>query len=398
LPRAARYEEQEIKTKDQRENMNVLNPSLYEALSRAFSPIKVSDDGQHASVTHCPAWSKGGKLEVEVDGGEYYRVDCPFCTDLKQRLYVNHVWGMMDERTGRRLLFPIHCFNEGCLNSYSQQNRFWEMVYPMGRLNSKPKIKQPTNVSWRTGWTVPPAIKLPVDPMFPVHDAATSAAAQTYLKSRRFNPGDLWRRWRVLYCPSGENAQPRFNERIVAPIYSAPEIHQHSPKLAGWQARTIAGDLPKYLTAKGFKKSQMLYGLSAAMATTGPIVVVEGVTDVWRLKSNAVAMFGKTLSTGQQMLLRKHFSDRPIVFFLDDDAQDKMLEVQQTLRSELPEDATITVAKLPAGRPDVGDCTYKEAWGQVALSLECSIGDLGLSKDGWQSWRHPQVIGERFSD
>ena len=141
-------------------------------------------------------------------------------------------------------------------------------------------------------------------------------------------------------------------------------------RLAGWQARYIGDcpdDVPKYLSCKGMKKSQLLYGLPAAVASQDAVVIVEGPTDCWRLGSSAVAIFGKDMSLPQQQLLDRFLPGRPVVVFLDRDAQDKAAELQRTL---LDRGRVAVLAELPDGRDDVGDCTSEEAWQQVTLALE----------------------------
>ena len=46
-------------------------------------------------------------------------------------------------------------------------------------------------------------------------------------------------------------------------------------------------------------------------------MLVEGVTDVCRLKTNAVAILGKDLSVAQTQLVARYFPNRPVVLFLD---------------------------------------------------------------------------------
>jgi hypothetical protein len=119
--------------------------------------------------------------------------------------------------------------------------------------------------------------------MYPINDPYKIEEAQSYLRERRFDPEDLWQRWRVMFCPASPTAKPWINWRIVAPVYDlradlSIEEAAARPVFAGWQARRIEdgedNKEPKYLTAKGMKKSRLLYGLTAAVRTKGPIVVV----------------------------------------------------------------------------------------------------------------------------
>ena len=173
-----------------------------------------------------------------------------------------------------------------------------------------------------------------------------------------------WETWWVQFCELSVGAQPNPSRRLVIPIYDAEE------RLAGWQARFVGecpAEVPKYLSCKGMRKSQLLYGLAEARSTTGPVVIVEGPTDVWRLGPGAVALFGKDMSLPQQQLLDQHLPGRHVVVMLDRDAQDNAADVCSTL---LNRGRVAVLAGLPDGRDDVGDCTTEEAWQQVELALE----------------------------
>ncbi len=54
----------------------------------------------------------------------------------------------------------------------------------------------------------------------------------------------------------------------------------------GWQARYVGEpryrDMPKYYTCPGMPKSQLLYNFDSTM-TKPFVVLVEGITDVWRI-------------------------------------------------------------------------------------------------------------------
>jgi hypothetical protein len=56
----------------------------------------------------------------------------------------------------------------------------------------------------------------------------------------------------------------------------------HTLVLGGWQARIVpghevlGGSDAKYLSAAGMQKSELLYGLTLAIAGDGPVYVVEG--------------------------------------------------------------------------------------------------------------------------
>ena len=65
-----------------------------------------------------------------------------------------------------------------------------------------------------------------------------------------------------------------------------------------------------------------------------------------------------------KQLLTRQFFGRPIILFLDSDAQDDSLKAQRALRmakSAAGDKSSVLMAELPRGRQDVGDCTPGEA-------------------------------------
>lgn len=341
--------------------MPYLNPGLYQALTAAFAQVRVSNNGELRQVQQLPDWQDGGRLRSDtIASGEQYYVNCPYCGDERQRLYFSYLWGERDPATGSDNLHLVNCRNENCVASRERRRELYHRVYPLGRERS-PVPFQPS--------TVPlPAPFLPALPdgiLIPLDQLPASHPAFEYLRQRNFDPAALWETWQVQYCELSLTARPSPIGRLVIPIYTADN------RLAGWQARYV-GDCPpdqvKYLSCRGMKKSQLLYGLPAAINMLGEaVVMVEGPTDVWRLGPGAVALFGKDMSHHQQDLLDHYLPRRPIVVFLDRDAQDEAVELQRTLLSR----GRVTVlAGLPDGRDDVGDCTANEAWQQVVQALE----------------------------
>ncbi len=62
----------------------------------------------------------------------------------------------------------------------------------------------------------------------------------------------------------------------------------------------------QYYTMPGFKKTQHLYNYDQAKQF--PFVsICEGVSDVWRFGSEAVALFGKNASSTQLDLIARHW-------------------------------------------------------------------------------------------
>lgn len=118
-----------------------------------------------------------------------------------------------------------------------------------------------------------------------------------YLKRRRFNPEYVKTQWgaRGTKSLSGE-----YSWRVVSPIY-------FDGHLVSYHSRDITGKDPVPHRACPEKKEvrlhkHCLYGYDQ----TNPdfVVVVEGITDVWRLGPGAVATFGIQYSEPQVRLLR----------------------------------------------------------------------------------------------
>ncbi len=114
----------------------------------------------------------------------------------------------------------------------------------------------------------------------------------------------------------------------------------------------------------------------------GPVVVVEGVTDAWRLGPGAVALFGKSIATEQSQLILRYCLGRPIVVLLDADAEDNARRVCQKIRNSriaAGDKSPVVIGKLPAGRKDPGECTSKEAWKAVEKAMTATNHGVRLA-------------------
>jgi hypothetical protein len=210
---------------------------------------------------------------------------------------------------------------------------------------------------------------------------ADHPAAQ-YLHDRGFDLAELSTKWHVSYCESAPDTQPPIYERIIIPIYRPPVLQAVNPAthvsnvLAGWQARFVGEppeETPKYLFAAGLRKSRLLYGLPEALQAPGPVVICEGPTDVWRFGTNAVALFGKSVSSEQQRLILHHFAGRPIVIALDADAREEAEEMRarlETARGFGPGDNRVVLLELPVGASDPAASTREVLNNRLTQSLE----------------------------
>lgn len=365
-----------------------LNPLLYEQLQKVFKHVRVSSPGVATRFQYRPDWQyrQGRPRANVVDWGESYYVSCPFCSDTRGRLSVNHRWGVRDERTGDDMLHLVTCFNESCLANRESQKELHALVYPRGEYGRQMQVRiKPSKAK-----APPEPVRIQLPPGVPLTELPKAHPGLKYLRKRGFDPASLTEIWRVRFCEENRETYPQFADpRLVIPIYTPkPRLGEQSNRrkrlrLAGWQARLIRSQphtestrkVPKYLTARGMRRNDLLYGLPQALKADGPVVLVEGVTDVWRLGPGAVALFGKTISTAQCRLLQRHFADRPVVILLDADAQQEAAEIQKRLSSgqrAAGGSTAVVVGRVPAHRNDPGDCTPEEVREAVENALHKS--------------------------
>lgn len=380
--------------------MTRLNPGLHDRLQATCGNVRVANAGCRASVrTVQPAQQAGftGRAYTHVtQDAERYYVNCPFCGDQRRRLSVHYLYGTVDPLTNRRFNRLLKCFNENCLAEYKNCLRFQHLVFGGSPLVSSqiPVTKLARPASGRGEWESETHTLTYPRECDRINHAAAKLDTAEYLRRRQFDPERLWKRWGVMYCRFDGACRPRVCERIVAPYYHPLDVGDPDSevRLVGWIARQVWGNggrQQKYLMPSGFEKSKYLYGLTQVIRTNGPVVVVEGITDVWRLTTNAVALIGTVCSAAQTRLLRKLASQRPIVLFLDDDAQDKA----NVIRSELQRSgcSNVCIAQPPLGRQDVGECTTEEAWAEVARALGMTVAELDISLERPPCTKHPDL-------
>src|SRR4051812_35871748 len=79
-----------------RDTMSPMNPDLYEALRQVFGHVVVVKHGEAFGLAPRPMpVYRNGKLAFKQDVREYgesYRIDCPYCNDTRQRLWIPYMW------------------------------------------------------------------------------------------------------------------------------------------------------------------------------------------------------------------------------------------------------------------------------------------------------------------
>jgi hypothetical protein len=290
---------------------NPLNSILYRRLNRLFGNVRIANEGLAAEPRIIPDGDDGSRI-IFLQEGEYYRVSCPYCTDTRYRLYVNHLWGQ--RMCGRNLLFLAHCFNSNCLSKDTNYQDFVDRMYD-------PEEQQ---IPIKKGVLLPEELRtvmLP-GPCTPLHKLPDTHPANAYLISRGFDPDTLSKKFKVSYCKESNYFMAK--HRIIIPVYDAG-------LLKGWQGRYI-GELdwkgadkntarPKYYNCPNshFRSQCLLNFDEMKRWQTG--IIVEGPTDVFAMGSMSCCAFGNTLTDAQRKKLCAVFEDAPrsLVLLLDPD-------------------------------------------------------------------------------
>lgn len=183
-----------------------------------------------------------------------------------------------------------------------------------------------------------------------------------YLRSRGFDPDRLEETWGLL----GTGPFGPYKFRIVAPI-------TFEGKLVSYQGRDITNRQRLRYKACPMEKEARhhkacLYGLDQVPGET--VVIVEGITDVWRLGVGSVATFGIKY-TKTQVLLLKRFKRRAILF---DSADSQAQEQAEKLAKELSAFSGETISLIIDAK-DPGTMSPKDA---QDLMRQLGINTVGV--------------------
>lgn len=342
----------------------VLNPRLYAAMKDRFGAVRVVNDGEPLTGTYGED-ANGPRLEVH-DRGETYVTCCPFCGDSRDRMWINHMFGVYDYKLQRRHYELWKCYNSECQQDYRNTSELADdLVYNYSGSTPSSRLA-PTQTAAPKELTKAefPGPVVPVNALEPDHPASV------YLAERRFDRDYLYKTWGVVLCTDVE-ARTKWSlvrGRLVVPVVS-------SGVMVGYQARFV-GDIdwkkagvPKYLTY--FPKSRVVYGIDEA-ENHPYLVLVEGATDVWRYGRGAVATFGKTSSQRQVAILAARLNGRTLILVPDNNDPDSLTAFIETAKdvTTAQRNTGVPVSKvalcvLPTGR-DAGSMTCASLWSAVA--------------------------------
>jgi hypothetical protein len=337
---------------------------LHMRLAEEFGRVVIARAGEGAAACMVPG-PRGERVEfLENLEGEYYRVNCPYCNDTRQRLWVNHRWGVgFKEYTGHDFGWAVHCYNEDCLSDWQRRKLLKERIYHMhSRYRGQHiQILEGQLEAPITGPVQDPGTLTPVDQLHPGHPAAH------YLTTRGFDLQYLAKYYRVSYCSQALPAFKGAEGRIIVPILQDGEQlnwqGRHIPDV-DWKKTGIA----KYYNCPGVSKRSLVYGLDDAKGMPFAIIV-EGVTDVWAIGAGALGILGKTMSPHQlNKILEEDFTTA--IVMLDADARDNALDLLARLSQRVRVvDVALPAQTDPAGMIQIDpegfwDLVYGKAWAQ----------------------------------
>jgi hypothetical protein len=338
---------------------NPLNLELYKRLQRNFGKVLIANPGEgFVSTVH--RGLDGRPKQQVAHSGEYYRVCCPYCKDTRSRLWVNHKFGAFDENTRSKNTHLAICYNENCLSHPARRQRFENAIF-RGMNWSQRKA-----VVVQRGSTQDDGLRAvsPPGTLVPVNQLADDHKVSEYLRSRGYDPVELGEHFHVAYCEFAEPRYPAAADRIVASVVM-------DGQLVGWQCRYI-GDIDwkqagfaKYYTRPGMPKRLMFYNYDACKEY--PLVVLtEGISDVWSVGPQAIAMLGKKLHMSQERLLCDTWGHGLLVILLDPDARDETDKLVQRLEHKFARG----VVPIYLEGQDPGDLDRDTIWAIISAELE----------------------------
>lgn len=346
--------------------MPALNPILFERLGQLYGRVLVGRQGEAAVVGYRPSTMTGKPKPVYEYGGEAYRVNCPFCVqvnasnpDTKHRLWIGHTWGAEDQYVPGKHWGEAVCYHNNCLENWENNRYLQNVVYGDMLFSTRQRVAIEQGV----------VVERPTEldfPQFcvPLHELAPDHPANLYLYKRKFDPRQISLQYGVRYCYQPPPDYPMITGRLIIPIVM-------DGKMVMWQARYL-GDLPKgsklpkYLNPRGVSKSALLYGFDEARKSPF-VTITEGITNVWRLGSGAVAILGKSVSYPQYMLLKTHWPGGALIA-LDSGTY---LESEATY-SKLSKDIPTVKLLLPDGHDP--DTLGVDAFWRLAVEAMTSQG------------------------
>jgi len=261
----------------------------------------------------------------------WIQMKCPFCTGHEgYHLGYNELSGVLNcWRCG------VHHISE--LLQYFHSQSDWRVILSQYLDNKPYSAKQITST---LNEPRKKEIEMPKS-FLPITNYSAHTRSCKYLKKRNFDWKALATKWKL--CSSSPVGPYAF--RIIAPVY-------YKNKIISYQGRDYTEkQAEKYKACRmedeAVHHKHVLYGIDEAVGNT--VVVVEGVTDVWRLGPGSVATFGIKY-TNWQIKELKRFKKIVVFFDADPQAKKQSRKLVTEIKSIYP-DKEVSQAHAPTSDP-----------------------------------------------
>lgn len=353
--------------------MEVLNPYLYNRLNKVFAHDggvrRIANRGVEAAITHIKR-VKDGKYRTQIDGGEKYVLNCPFCGDTKGRLYVGYLYGTADDADDGRFHYNLAvCFRRDCLkeNWWKLRNNVVSDFESDRKFLAMAKLRPGQSVARDPNKLVPVS---PPGAVVTLTELPSDHIALQYLRDqRKYDPEELAKVWRVGVCLESSEFWT-MEGRIYVPMTM-------DNVLVGWQGRWPrdlnwkTATIPKYYNLPGMPKSLMLYGYDTAK-NYPTVVLCEGVSDVWRIGPQGCALLGKTLSPPLADLVVKTWGKGVIIILLDGNDPDAVEKANRIERQLKPRVEGVVINARPPDGLDPGMIPREQLWELLTIEAEAA--------------------------
>ena len=256
-------------------------------------------------------------------------VQCPWCGDESNHLGIN-----MDSKT----INCWRCGEKGSIIQYIQEidqcpkQQAWRIIekfqdYSLDHVEKEQDEERPEYCQQPKG----------ISKNF-------TGEFRNWIISRRFNPDILIKKYNLLM---GKEVG-FFKYRLVVPVYLNRKVVTYVGRDVTGKQKVSYKNWPRQKSYLDVKET--LYNIDSVKKTA---LVVEGITDVWRIGEGAVATFGTKYTKAQINLLSKKCKEVFIMF--DADATTQAFKFANDLSSIINK---VKVVELSSGDPD--NLTEKE--------------------------------------
>lgn len=283
-----------------------LNATLYAFLQHKFKDVRIANQGAAAVVRKIrDPVNPGRTITQGLSWGEYYCVNCPFCNDVGNKLWINHTYGAdVNSLTGKRADTHLAvCYKNNCVDSPERREQLETLIFGPGR-----RFLSKIPIAAGDPTTRPEVIE-PPGTIVSLVDLPETDPAIRYLRSRSFDVSELVSVFDLGVCLSPTPRFAAMRGRIYIPSY-------FNGTLVAWQGRAPTAQKidMKYYTAG--VKSRALYNYDVAKNEPA-VVIVEGAPSVWRIGRYAVSLFGKSLSFWQENTIATTWAGKPVFVVFD---------------------------------------------------------------------------------